>query len=253
MNARNRMLFVSAVIAAAFLGMACGRQSPVAQSLPAAHDIPNPPIADAASHVAFLRVVNAVPDEPATDVMVGDQVAFPQVSFGAVTPYREFTTEAVTFRVRPSVPDGASSMAETTERLNAGKHYTLLAMPNDPAGVGLALLVDEIAPPADGKAALRVLNASPEPGKVDVDVKGSSRALVSGPGDSPASGFVDVAPVQGTLLVHRAREVVARVPGARLEPGRRYTVLLLGSAQPAAATGHEARLIDEPYPASPQS
>jgi hypothetical protein len=252
MNVRHRMPFVSAVITAAFLGLACGRESRNVQSLPATNDVTNPPIADAASHVALLRVVNAVPAEPATDVMIGDQIAFSQVAYGAVTPYREFTTEAVTFRLRPSVPDDASLMAETTERLNAGKHYTLLAMPNDPGGASLALLVDEVAPPAEGKAALRLMNASPEPGKVDVDVRGSTQALVSGPAGSSASGFVDVAPLNGTLVVHRSRAVLARVRDAHLESGRRYTLLLLGAAQ-SPAGGHEARLIDEPYPGSPQS
>jgi hypothetical protein len=63
---------------------------------------------------------------------------------------------------------------------------------------------------------------------------------------------VDVAPLSGTLVVHRARVELARLTDARLEPGRRYTVLLLGAAQ-SPAGGHEARLIDEPYPGSPQS
>ncbi len=144
--------------------------------------------------------------------MIGDQVAFSQVAYGTLTPYREFTSELVDLRIRPSVPDGANTMARTVERLNAGKHYTLLAMPNDSGGVALSLLVDEVAPPADGKASLRVMNASSEAGKVDVVLKGSSQALVSGPGNSPASSFVDVTPVRGTLVVHRARAVVSR-PG----------------------------------------
>ena len=252
MKVRPPMLFVSATLAATCLGSACNRQPGESDARAEPEASTSPAIAEAASHVALLRVVNGVPGEPATDVMVGDQVAFDKVAFGTVTPYREFTTEAVTFRLRSSVPDNASPLAETTERLNAGKHYTLLAMPYDPGHVGMTLLVDEVAPPTEGKAALRVMNASPEPGNVDVDLKGSGRALVSGPAGSSASGFVDVAPVQGTLVVHRARAVLARVPDARLEPGRRYTVLLLGADQPPAG-GHEARLIDEPYPGSPQS
>ncbi len=248
MNVRPRIPLMAAL---ALMALACARE-PRQTPLQSRQDDVASPLADTASDVALLRVVNAVPAEPATDVMIGDQIAFSQVAYGAVTPYREFTSELVNLRIRPSVPEDANTMAGTIERLNAGKHYTLLAMPNDPGGVALSLLVDEVAPPADGKASLRVMNASSEAGKVDVVLKGSAQALVSGPGSSPASGFVDVAPVRGTLVVHRARTVLARVPDARLEPGRRYTVLLLGAAA-SPAGGHEARLIDEPYASWPQS
>jgi Domain of unknown function (DUF4397) len=252
MDTKHPIPILSAMAGALLLSLACGTTPRDTEVVPAEGEASSPPIADSASNVALLRVVNAVPGEPATDVMVADHVAFSGIAYGAVTAYREFTASPVTFRVRPSVPENATPVVETTDRLNAGKHYTLLAMPGDPGGVELALLVDEVAPPADGKAALRVMNASPEPGTVDVDVKDSARTLVSGPGSSPASGFVDVAPVNGTLVIRRARAVLARVPEARLEAGRRYTVLLLGATQ-SPAGGHEARLIDEPYPGSPQS
>jgi hypothetical protein len=241
-----------AALAAGVMALGCGREPREAQPLSTQDDMESAITTDAVTHVAFLRAVNGVPAEPATDFMVGDRVAFSQVGYGAVTPYLEFRSDSVTLRIRPSVPEGASAMAGTTEHLNAGRHYTLLAKPNDAGGVALSLLVDEVAPPADGKAALRVMNAAPEEGKVDVDLKGASQALVSVPGSGPVSGFVDVAPVSGTLVVRRARAVLARVPDARLEPGRRYTVLLLGAAA-SPAGGHEARLIDEPYAAWPQS
>jgi hypothetical protein len=243
---------VVAGVAAALVAVSCQREPQGYESGSSPVEEPSPvPVDAAASHTASLRVVNAVPSEPATDILVGDRLAFPQVEYGDVTPYQEVPSDVVTFRARPSVPDRAGPLVEMDQHLAAGKHYTLLAMADRSGGVELSLLTDEVVPPAEGKAGLRVLNASPEPGRVDVRLGGSSRPLVSGLGGGPASSFVDVPPVRGTLVVHGDRSVLARVPDAHLEPGKRYTVLLLADAEPPK--GLEAKVIDEPAPASPQS
>ena len=247
---RGRYLFRLVALGTTLLPAACGQERGRASSSAAAHETAPAVAQERGSRVSLLRVVSAVPSEPATDVLVGSAVAFTKIVYGDVTPYQMVSSGALSVGIRPSVPEASTPIGETTVRLGAGKHYTLLATPAEAGGATLSLLVDEVAPPAEGKAAIRVVNASPEPGSVDVEMRGATRPLVSGEARSRASAFVDVAPRGGTLEVRSAGALRAHVSAAELRPGNRYTILLLKSSRQAPLT---ARLIGEPAVSWPVS
>jgi hypothetical protein len=235
-------------VALAPLGAACSRVSGqggadrTAGVLPEATPEPQP-------HPAMVRVVHAMPNEPAADIFVGDHVTFSQVEYKAVTGYREVPGKLVTFRLRPTGQEESEPMAEAVEGLGAGKHYTIVMMPSERReAASLTVVNDEMVPPEDGKAKLRVVNASPEAGRVDVLVGGKLKPLLSGVNVSAATGYEDIAPLTGTLEVLHDKTVLARLPNTHIEAGRLYTVIVLGRA-PDHSGRLDAMLIDEPAPA----
>jgi len=179
--------------------------------------------------IALVRVVQALPNGAATDVFAGDNVAFPRLEFRTVTAYRELPNEKTTFRLRPAGKDRSEPLAEAKEGLDAGKRYTVVVMPGDKReGANLKVFSDEAAAPAEGKAKVRVVNASPQTGSVDVLVGGRVDPVVGGVDFKDASAYHEVAPVSGTLEVRHDKTVLAHLPNAHLQGGKIYTILVLG-------------------------
>jgi hypothetical protein len=189
------------------------------------------PAAQAAAHrdMALVRVLYAIPGGTVADVYSGDAVAFNQLGYRSLSPYRELPAEQTTFRLRPAGKDTAEPLAEEGEGLAAGKHYTVVILPGEkdhPAA--MRVLSDDLVPPSEGKAKVRIVNASPDAGKVGVFVGGRTSALVKGVAVQTASDYAEIDPIQGTLEVRHDAKVVANVPNTNIEPGTLYTVFVMG-------------------------
>lgn len=189
------------------------------------------PAAQAAAQrdTALVRVLYAIPGGTVADVYAGDNVAYNQLGYRSLTPYRELPAERTTFRLRPSGKDRSEPLAEESEGLGAGKHYTVVILPGEkdhPAA--MKVISDDLVPPSEGKAKVRVVNASPDVGKVDVFVGGRTSALAKGVAADAASDYADIDPVQGTLEVRHEDKVLANVPNTSIEVGTLYTVFLMG-------------------------
>jgi len=213
--------------------MGCGREAK--QTAPvqteAGGTLAAAPAAQAAAQrdTALVRVLYAIPGGAVADVFAGDAVAFNQVGYRSLSPYKELPAERTTFRLRPAGKDTAQPLAEEAEGLAAGKHYTVVILPgakDKPAA--MQVLSDDLVPPSEGKAKVRVVNASPDAGKVAVFVGGHTSALVKGVAVETASDYSEIDPVQGTLEVRQDKAVVASVPNTSIEPGTLYTVFLMG-------------------------
>lgn len=222
-----------AAISSAVLAMGCGREAK--QTAPvqteAGGTLAAAPAAQAAAQrdTALVRVLYAIPGGTVADVYAGDNVAYNQLGYRTLTPYRELPAERTTFRLRPTGQDRVDPLAEEAEGLGAGKHYTVVILPGEkdqPAA--MKVVADDLVPPAEGKAKVRVVNASPDVGKVDVFVGGRTSALVKGVSVDTASDYADIEPVQGTLEVRHENDVLANVPNTSIEPGTLYTVFLMG-------------------------
>src|SRR5215831_6626527 len=75
---------------------------------------------------ALVRVINAAPGAPVVDVFADDQKIFDAVSFKSVTPYKELSNQRHTFRVQQAGKDKEQPIAENSEGLSGGRHYTVL-------------------------------------------------------------------------------------------------------------------------------
>jgi Domain of unknown function (DUF4397) len=179
---------------------------------------------------ALVRVVNAIPGSTPADVVAGDNKAFSHVDYKTVTPYKELPEERVTLKLMSSDKATSEPLAENSEGLSGGQRYTVIALPGKlgkPAE--LRVLNDNLTPPSEGKAKVRVVHASPDTGDVDVMVEGKKDPLFNGINVDTAAGYKEVEPMHGTIEVRdESKKMVAKVPNTSFEPGKLYTMFVVG-------------------------
>ncbi len=182
---------------------------------------------------ALVRVIHAVPGAPAVDIFADDQKVFSDVTYNKVTPYKEVSGERHTFRIRPIGKDNDQALAENSEGLAGGKHYTLVAEAGTDNKPTLYVYEDDLVPPSSGKASVRLINASDA--EVDVYVREKNNKLFGGVNALKETSYSNIDPVTGTLEVRPAgkNNALFAVPSAKLEAGRIYTVLVTGRANGA--------------------
>lgn len=85
-----------------------------------------------------------------------------------------------------------------------GNYYTAVLTPEkDGKGLKLNVYSDILAVPSGDKTKLRVINASPDVGDIDIYVKGRKKAFFSGVGFALANGYDEFEPVTGALEARR--------------------------------------------------
>jgi Domain of unknown function (DUF4397) len=179
---------------------------------------------------SLVRVVHAIPGGAPADVYAGDEKAFSGVEYKTVTPYAGIEDNHVTFRLRAAGQLG-EPLAENRELLLDGNQYTIVAMPGERGEAAeLKVLKDEQVSPAEGKAKLRVVNASADSGELEILLDGRKDPLVGSLEAADDRGYREVEPATGKLIVRDKDKgrVVAEASNANLSPGRAYTMLVVG-------------------------
>ena len=180
---------------------------------------------------ALVRVINAAPGANAIDVFADDQKVFESVSFKSVTPYKELSDNRHTFRVRQAGKDSDQPIAENSEGLSGGRHYTILVMPGTNDKTTVSVLNDNIAGTSPDKAEVRVIHASPDAGEVDVVDKSGNKKLFSGVNFERETNYMALDPTKTTLEVRPEGQdkAVLTVPNANFEKGKYYTIVVTGT------------------------
>jgi len=172
-----------------------------------------------------VRVVHASPDAPAVDIYVDGQKAFQDLPFGSATDYAEVERDQHEFSVNIA---GTDTMVLRTFAFIDGRDYTILAIGFAGGGTpALAVLplADDYVPPAEGKAAVRVVHAAPSAPAVDVYWTSPFAALgepvLSSVPFGVASGYLTVpASMQGPGKLYQARVTVAGTETVAIDSGR---------------------------------
>lgn len=203
-----------------------------------------PPASEAAArNNALVRFVHAVPGLAPVDLYAGDARAFDGVIYKHATAYRELPSAGAVYRLRLAGQETGEPLAEKTQGFGTGRHHTLIAFPagapglfSKGEGVELRFLTDEFEPPAEGRARVRVVNASPDLGDVDLYASGRAEPLVKGAKSGAVTPFAEASPAGEGLEVRRAGENITTlgVPGVKVEAGRFYTVFIVGGTRGAA-------------------
>ena len=180
--------------------------------------------AAAARGKSMVRLVNAVPGQ-SLEVTGDDAGVFSAVAYKAVTPYVEVKDNVIKFKLRAAGHD--SVLAEDTETLADGRRYTIIALPGDHGERSLHVLRDEVIPDT-GKARIRVINAAPEMGGIDVAVGGRQDALFDHIEYGHEAGPKDVDPVSVSIELRGRSGNPVRVRDMALRAGRSYTIVLTG-------------------------
>lgn len=214
------------------LGMVCTMAFMLSSCLKS-HDNDNQP----AKPLAALTVINASPDAPALDFFLNtDRVNTSPLPLGSYINYFNAYAGTTTATFYQS---GTSTVAAQDTITLGSNHYYSLFFANVKAKADLILLRDSIIRPASGSISVRLVNASPDAGPVDLVVKGSGAKIVQSEPYKSASDFLPVS-VNATdsLQVRQAGSptVLATVPASKFVNGTVYTVWLYGLANTSVAT-----------------
>lgn len=203
-------------------------------------------------HEARVRVVHASPDAPAVDVWVNGSVAFSNAPFMGITDYAALEPDTYNVQVSPTgatepiVIDADLDLATQTD-------YTVVAV-GMLENIEPLVLIDNNSAPAEGKAHVRFVHASPDAPAVDIAVANGGPVLFS---NVSFKGTGDYLPVDAGTYDLEARlagtdTVALSVPGVMMEAGTVYTIFAMGLAggEPALTA---VPSVDASYDATPAS
>jgi hypothetical protein len=190
-----------------------------------------------AASVGYVRLAHLSPDTPKVDVYLSafggsnKPTVLRGVGYGALSPYQRVDAGRYTVSMRkPGAPADSPAILSTSLNVQADKVYTVAGIgPNK--SVALKVLVDDVAPPSQGKARIRVVQASSAVPKVDVSTsdgleiaKDAAFPSTTAYTEVPAKQWtLTVTPVGGSAqAVEKPLDVTA---------GAIYTVLVLDNSQ----------------------
>jgi uncharacterized protein DUF4397 len=190
----------------------------------------NAPSAEAVENrdMALVRVVNAIPGEPALVIFAGDSAAFSGVGYKKASGFQEIPDDRFNFKLGSR----DNPLAENRENLNGGGHYTIVAMP-DAGGAdkrNLRVLDDALKPVSPDKARVRVINAVPGDLEISAYIRGRQDPLFDGINFKSEAGWSEFDPIAGTLEIRPEgkKNVLASQPNVKLEGGKSYTFIVSG-------------------------
>ena len=203
-------------------------------------------------HEARVRVVHASPDAPAVDVWVNGSVAFSNAPFMGITDYAALEPDTYNVQVSPTgatepiVIDADLDLATQTD-------YTVVAV-GMLENIEPLVLIDNNSAPAEGKAHVRFVHASPDAPAVDIAVANGGPVLFSNVAFKGTGDYLPVDAGSYDLEVRLAGTdtVALSVPGVMMEAGTVYTVFAMGLAggEPALTA---VPSVDASYDAMPAS
>lgn len=181
-----------------------------------------------------VRVMHASPDAPAVDIFVDGQKAVTALTFPKDTGYVSLPAGArnVKVFVSPSTGTGVAAL-EATLTVVAGKDYTVLAVGQlSNSTLALLPLEDNNASPAEGKAHIRLIHASPDAPAVNVAVAGTQTNVFANVAFKGVGTYTPVAAASYDLNVNVASsgQTVKTVAGLRLGNKGVYTAVAVGLA-----------------------
>lgn len=125
---------------------------------------------------AQLRLVNASAGYDRLDLRVDSQVRQAAVTYGASAGYAEVDPNPGNMSIHAA--GSATALLSLRPALAKGRHYTWLAFGNAGA-LRQLLLDDELGAPEAGRVTLRIVNAAPDSGTLDLYLTGSNETLAA--------------------------------------------------------------------------
>lgn len=180
---------------------------------------------------ALVRIVAAIPGSSRLDLFVERQKLASGLEYKTIVPYQEVPSGRPALRLRPAGLDTADPLADETQQLRAGRHYTVVIMPGEEGGPAAAIRVfdDPMDVPENGRASLRIIHAAADAGRVDVHAQGRQDPLAGGLDFQRASDFTEIEPpARVELRPEQRTETMMRFPDLRLAGGSMFTVVVIG-------------------------
>jgi hypothetical protein len=150
---------------------------------------------------ALVRVIDAAPGASAVEVIADKNAIFSNVEYKEVTPYKAIPANFDDFAVKMAGADAATPLAENSESIASGRHYTVVIFPDKDADkkVTLQVIADDLQVPSEGKARVRVINAAAGTDDIEVFLRGQKDALFNDVDFKEAIAYKEVDPVKTTI------------------------------------------------------
>ncbi|MEE6260565.1 DUF4397 domain-containing protein [Plantactinospora sonchi] len=201
--------------------------------------VAGPAVASAAP-VGYVRLAHLSPDTPAVDVYLGaesdkaDPQVFKAVGYGVLSPYLPLPVGpyAVAMR-RAGAPASDPPVLTTSVSVTAGKAYTVAGVGRY-AELGLKVLDDDLSAPADGRAKVRVVQASVRAPVIDVSVADGER-IANAVQFATTTPYQQVEPGRATLRL-AGTGAAPTTTAVSLHDGAVYSLLVLDAKQGGLTT-----------------
>jgi hypothetical protein len=179
---------------------------------------------------ALVRFLNADPGVTRYDLWFDDSKAYTKVKYQRLTPYDELPAKRGEFRLQASGWEKFDPEATQPGRLDSGKRYTVVAFRDAQGNLALDVITDNLAPPSNGKAKVRVINAASNSGEVDVIRKSDQKPLFKGVNVDRATDYKDVDAATTTFEVRERGQdkPTLLISNVNLEAGKMYTIVMAG-------------------------
>jgi len=112
-----------------------------------------------------FRMMNAVPDESSLDMLVDSAKVASNIAYGTSTDYQSVTSGSRQVQLDPS--GTANSLLQQSISFSSGSDTTIVAS-NFSSSIAALVLTDDNSAPSSGDLKLRLVNASPGLGPVDI-------------------------------------------------------------------------------------
>ena len=181
---------------------------------------------------AQVMVVHASPNAPAVDVRVNNAVALSNVAYPANSNYLAVNAGSTNIKVSPT--STTTNVIDATVDLNANTNYSVFAI-DSVNKIKAAVVSDNLATPASGKAHVRFFHFSANAPAVDIAVAGgpvlfSNRSFNDQSSNASVANFtpLDAGTYNLEVRVAGTSTVALAVPGVVLTAGKIYTVFAKG-------------------------
>lgn len=192
-------------------------------------DMPEP------TPVAYVSFYHGSPDAPNLNVVVDDEKINSQAfKFSDASSYLSITTGNHEIAFMPATATAA--LVDTTLNFKQDKIYSLYTT-GRLQDIDILVVEDSLITPGTGKAAVRLINLSPDAPAVDVTIAGGGATpLFQNLAFKDDTQFKPVTDGTQSFVVKEAGTENVLIPATSLtlEPGRNYTLIMRGFKTPPA-------------------
>ncbi len=180
-----------------------------------------------------VRVLHAVVDAEALDILVDDDVKAPALAFGVTSSYAEFSSGTRDVKAR-STANGVV-LSEKSIAFGSGANSTL-AYYGKRGSIGSVLLTDDTTNPSSGKFKVRIAGLSPDASGVDLYIVAGDisavPATISGVGYTAVTDYSEVSPGTYNIVFAAAgtKDVLFRSAPQSFAEGAKVTIAVMPAA-----------------------
>lgn len=189
--------------------------------------------------VAYVSLYHASPNAPELDVYV-DERPVNRLEFTDYTGYLNFYTGNRHLKINPF--NASNALVDTTVTFADGGFYSVFIV-NNLTSVEALTVRDSTSAPTEGKAKVRFINLSPDATSLDVTLN-EGTSLFSGQAFKQPSDFVEIDADKSSFAVKAAggSDASVSVSDLNLRPGRFYTIIARGFANPPSGNNNALSL-----------